>query len=159
MTDDPLAAIDDFSPEDLDDATKERGFRQATAMLLVGKLTVPEWRWFAVEVINDAINVPVLTEAQERPLFRQGITAVGHILQGLLVGAPFDEDFRDATLDLLRGEATAEGWLNVAAEVAGQVVDIPYVPGAAQNLVFDRAFDLLAKALHGLLVDGTASGG
>ena len=155
MTDDALAALDDFSPEDLDKATMEKGFRQATAMLLVGKLTVNEWRWFAVEAINDAVDLPILTETQERPIFRQGFTTVGHVLEGLLVDAPFSEDFRDATLDLLRSEATVDEWMNVAAEVVDAVVDIPYVPGVAEEVAFDRAFDLIAKALHGLLVNGS----
>jgi len=151
--------IENFKPEDLDAATKSKGFRQATTMLLAGRLTVPEWRWFVVEAVNDAVDIPVLTESQERPIFRAAFTAVGQVLEGLLLSAPVDGEFRDKTIALLQGKATVDEWLDVAGEVIDAAVDIPYVPSVGEEMIFDRALDLIAKALHGAFAEGSSEEG
>lgn len=156
MTEDEFTqTIKDFTPEDLDPATKDKSFRQATAMLLAGKVTVPEWRWFALEVMNEKVDIPLLNEASERDLFKTAFTTVGQLLESMLATDFVDGDLRKKTLALLQGQATVPEWIDVVSEVLDTVIDIPYVPAFGEELVFDRGLDMIAKSLHGLFVGGS----
>ena len=142
-------------PETLDGVTRDKSFRKATGMLLAGAITVPEWEWFARRAINRNVDLPFLTEATERELFTTAFEGVGAALEGLILYE--ENEFRTATADLLRGKATVEEWLDVAGEALDALVDIPYVPAAGEDFVFDRGLELIAQALHGLLV-GSSEG-
>lgn len=155
---DPAAATDeeigqqikDLVPEQLDGVTKDKSFRKATALLVAGDLTVPEWEWFAVRAINKNVDIPLVSEATERDLFSTALEAIGLALEGLLLQG--ESEFRQAAVDLLRGESNVEDFLIVAGDVLVVVVEIPYVPAMGEELIFDRGLELIAKALHGLLV-------
>lgn len=142
-------------PEALDDVTKDKSFRKATAQLLVGEITVPEWEWFARRAINRRVDLPFLTEANERQLFSGAFEVLGTALEGLLLQQ--ESDFRTATADLLRGDMATDEWLDVAGGVLDGLVDVPYVPAMGEDLVFDRGLDVVAQALHGLLVGSSES--
>jgi hypothetical protein len=142
--------IGDLVPEELDGVTKDKSFRRATALLVAGDLTVPEWQWFAVRAINKNVEIPLVPEATERDLFATALEAIGTALEGLLLQG--ESRFRAATVDLLRGEADVEDFLIVAGDVLDAIVEIPYLPAMGEELIFDRGLELIAKALHGLLV-------
>jgi len=142
--------IKELVPEQLDGVTKDKSFRKATALLVAGDLTVPEWQWFAVRAINKNVDIPLVSEATERDLFSTALEAIGLALEGLLLQG--ESEFRQAVVDLLRGESNVEDFLIVAGDVLDAVVEIPYVPAMGEELIFDRGLELIAKALHGLLV-------
>jgi hypothetical protein len=142
-------------PDKLDGVTRDKTFRKATAMLLAGEITVPEWEWFARRAINRSVDLPYLTEATERELFTTAFEGVGAALEGLILHQ--ESDFRTATADLLRGNMTVEEWTGVAAEALDRLVDIPYVPAVGEEMVFDRGLSLIAQALHGMLVGSSES--
>lgn len=145
----------DLSSLDLSDIKRDRAFRTATTLLLAGKLTVPEWEWYAVRAANRKVDLPWFTEAMERAGFQQAFEVLGKALEGFLVGGSgsLDEvtkhpDFRKATIDLLNGQATVPDYVDVAGKVLNAVVDIPYVPEMGENLIFDRGLEFIANTLH-----------
>jgi len=142
-------------PETLDGVTRDKMFRKATAQLLVGEITVPEWEWFARRAINRSVDLPFLTEANERELFSSAFEVLGTALEGLLLQE--ESDFRTATADLLRGDMATDEWLDVAGGVLDGLVDVPYVPAMGEDLILDRGLDVIAQALHGLLVGSSES--
>lgn len=144
------STISELTPDKLDGVTKDKGFRQATAMLLFGKITVPEWEWFAIRALNKRLDIPYIGEAAEKDLLAEAFEAVGLAMEGLLLTS--SSEFRTATVDLLRGEATVDDWIDVAGEALDAIIDIPYVPAIGEDLLFDRGLELIAKSLHGLLV-------
>lgn len=144
------SSIAELTPDQLDGVTRDKGFRQATAMLLAGKITVPEWEWFAIRAINKRLDIPYVGEAAEKDLFAEMFEAVGLALEGLLLTS--SSDFRTATVDLLRGEASVDDWIDVVGESLDALIDIPYVPAIGEEMLFDRGLELIAKSLHGLLV-------
>jgi len=147
--------ISGSGPEKLDGVTKDKSFRKATAELLVGAIMVPEWEWFARRAINRNVDLPFLTEANERELFTGAFEVLGTALEGLLLQQ--ESDFRTATADLLRGDMATDEWLDVAGDVLDGLVDVPYVPPMGEDLVLDRGLDVIAQALHGLLVGSSES--
>lgn len=148
--------IDELVPEELDDVTTDQTFRQATAALVAGELSVPEWEWFARRQINRLVDIPYVAEATEQGLFDQALEAVGAALEGLLL--TIDEtDFQTATIELLQGTATVPEWIDVAGAALDALVDIPYVPAFGEDMIFDRGLELIASSLHGLLVGGSAN--
>jgi hypothetical protein len=153
-----LEAIENFSPEQLDPATKRRGFKKATAELLVGNVSVPTWTWHAKHAINTAVDVPILSESDEAALLDTAFEVVGQLLESGLTRGFVSEDFRDKTLALLQGEATVPEWVDFVGEVIETAIDVPYVPEFGEQMIFDRGLDLAAKTLHGLLVDGSGDG-
>jgi hypothetical protein len=142
-------------PRALDGVTKDKSFRKATAELLVGAITVPEWEWFARRAINRKVDLPFLIEANERQLFKGAFEVLGTAMEGLLLQQ--ENDFRTATADLLRGDMATDEWLDVASGVLDGLVDVPYVPAMGEDLVLDRGLDVIAQALHGLLVGSSES--
>jgi hypothetical protein len=148
--------IGELVPEDLDGVTKDQTFREATAALLAGEISVPEWEWFAQRQINRVVDLPYISEATEEGLFQQAFEAIGAALKGLLLTTA-ETEFRAATLDLLQGKATTQEWLDAAAAVLDALVDVPYLPRVGEEMIFDRGLELIAKALHGLLTGGSAN--
>ena len=151
-----------LSPEDLDGVSESMAFRKATAKLVAGELTVPEWTWFVKRELNSAVDIPFIPEAAEQGLFDQALEVLGKALEGLLTGGSgqldevtSDPSFRSATLDLLQGKITVPEWLDVVGGVLNDNVDIPRVPDIAEDMLFQKAMDVLGSALHGLLDGGS----
>lgn len=154
--------IDSLVPEEIDGLTSSTSFRQATAKLLSGAITVPEWEWHFKQQLNRSIDVPYVGDAAEKGIFDTAISTVGTAIQGLFTGGSgmFDEvtnddEFRSATLSLLNGTATVPEWVDVAGVTLDALIDVPYVPAWGEDILFDRGLDLIASALHGLFVGGS----
>jgi hypothetical protein len=151
-----------LSPEDLDGITESMAFRKATAKLVAGEITVPEWTWFVKRELNRVAHIPFVPEATEKGMFDQALEVLGAALEGLLTGGSGqldevtgDPSFRSATLDLLQGKTAVPEWLDVVGSALNDLVDIPRVPDMAEDLLFQKALDLLGSALHGLLDGGS----
>jgi hypothetical protein len=151
-----------LSPEDLDGISESMAFRKATAKLLAGELTVPEWEWFVKRELNQLVDIPFVPEAVEKGIFDQALEVLGTALEGLLTGGSGqldevtgDPSFRSATLDLLAGKTTVPEWMSVVGRLLSERVDVPYVPEMAEDIAFEKGIELLGSALHGLLEDGS----
>lgn len=68
-----------------------------------------------------------------------------------------DDNFRAATLRLLDGEITVDEWLDEAAEIINDKVDLPWIPEVVEGQVFRYAMKLAGQILHGFLRGGTAN--
>lgn len=66
-----------------------------------------------------------------------------------------DESFRRATLLLLEGEITVDEWLDSVADALNRAVDIPWIPEAIEQRIFEYGLRLAGQALHGFLRKGT----
>ena len=66
-----------------------------------------------------------------------------------------DDSFRAATLALLDGEVTVDEWMDDVADAINRLVDIPWIPEAFEQQVFEWGLQLAGKALHGLLRGGS----
>ena len=151
-----------LSPEDLDGISESMAFRKATAKLVAGEITVPEWEWFVKRELNQIVDIPFVPEATEKGMFDQALEVLGAALEGLLTGGSGqldevtnDRSFRSATLDLLQGKITVPEWLDVVGDTLNGLIDIPRVPDMAEDILFEKAMDLLGSALHGLLNGGS----
>lgn len=142
--------VKSLSVEDLEGVKKQKSFRNATAMLLAGEYTVDEWQWHAVRIINRRVDIPYLTEDQEGRIFNGAFEAIGLVLENILKSGAVT-DLEQATLKLLEGEMKVDEWIDVVAEAADLAIDIPYVPGVGEDMIFDRGLAFLAKTLHGFL--------
>lgn len=86
MPDLPADEIDTLTPEQLDPVTKDDQFRNATLLLLDGKITVEDWLDAAADAINRQLDIPWLPEAIEQSIFRYSLKMAGKILHGFLRG-------------------------------------------------------------------------
>lgn len=154
--------IKDLTPEEVDGITQDTSFREATAKLLSGQLTVPEWEWFVTRSISRSVDLPFIEEAMEREFFSTTIDFLGSALQGFLTGGSGnldevtnDDDFRQSMAALLHGTVTVPEFIDVVSDVIDGLVNIPWVPAAGEDLLFDKGLEFLANSLHGLLVNGS----
>lgn len=69
--------------------------------------------------------------------------------------ATTDDTFRSATLRLLDGQITVQEWLDAAAEVVNERVDIPWVPEPIEGQIFEYGLKLAGRLLHGFLRGGS----
>lgn len=146
--------IQGWSPEELDAVTRQEAFRLATAELLAGNLKPTDWREHVVDAANAAVDVPLLTEAQEQDVFNAAFDALGAVLDGLLHRTDFGP-LEAAITDLMNGALTVPEFLGVAGDHLNEAVDIPYVPEFAEDLLFSRGVEWIAKILHGYFKGGS----